>query len=290
MKKILFAGGVLCSLVCIVSCVNNIADDVYSRQDPPQNEKNSSLTVEVLDEDGRTGLIVGALSESLFDEQGTAGNVTESELLLSAPVEGGKAMFEDLMDYYRTTLYFNVFEHSGDELKPVTHLGNQLQYQVVFGDITKTVDLSAEPVETVRKTEITITVASEYSEKNVYFTDEAKSQKLKESIMAGEEVPVDLYLATARAGDEPIVITIDSPKNTGKYFAYIEAPEDEVACLVRETEIGYDTEEVQIDFAKEQPKRIQVTADASAWKGSVPYRCRQMGAGEGTCGQGQGKS
>ena len=260
MKKILFAGGVLCSLVCIVSCVNNIADDVYSRQDPPQNEKNSSLTVEVLDEDGRTGLIVGALSESLFDEQGTAGNVTESELLLSAPVEGGKAMFEDLMDYYRTTLYFNVFEHSGDELKPVTHLGNQLQYQVVFGDITKTVDLSAEPVETVRKTEITITVASEYSEKNVYFTDEAKSQKLKESIMAGEEVPVDLYLATARAGDEPIVITIDSPKNTGKYFAYIEAPEDEVACLVREIEIGYDTEEVQIDFAKEQPKRIQVTA------------------------------
>lgn len=99
--------------MCIVSCVNNIADDVYSRQDPPQNEKNSSLTVEVLDEDGRTGLIVGALSESLFDEQGTAGNVTESELLLSAPVEGGKAMFEDLMDYYRTTLYFNVFEYSG---------------------------------------------------------------------------------------------------------------------------------------------------------------------------------
>lgn len=252
--------GMMCFLVCIAACTAEIADDVYHQELPPQTEKNSSLTIDVLNTGDRTDLVVGILEETLFDGQGKAREISDADLLLSAAVTGGKAEFPDLMDYYKSTLFFNVFTTAGDVLEPLTNAGSQLQYQVVFGDISKTIDLSLQAPETVHVTDISVSAAAEYSGKTIYLTDEAGSGRLKEAILSGEDVPEDLYIASAQSGDEPVVFRINSPRKQEKYCLYIVAPEDGLDYLVREVEIDYGTESVPVEFAKEEPKRITVTA------------------------------
>lgn len=254
-------GGKLLLLgLCLSSCSDDIAEDVYDRTKTPPSEKTSSLTVMLIDGQNRENLVLGALQESLFDESGNASTVAEADFLLSGVFSGGTVRFDDLMDYYGTTLYFNVFSTTEDGLDLLTHHGNELRYQVVAGDIEKSIDLSAAVPDAVRKTAVTVTVASEYAGKAVYVTDEERSSLLKERVAAGEEVSSDLYIWNAEAGEEPLSFTINSPASAGKYYAYLAAPEEGIAYLVREAEIGYETETSSFTFEKEQPKVINVTA------------------------------
>lgn len=246
--------------LCLSSCSDDIAEDVYEREKTPPSEKTSSLTVRLIDEQNRENLVLGALQESLFDESGQSRTVAETDFLLSGDFSGGAVRFDDLMDYYGTTLYFNVFSRAEDGLDLLTHHGNELRYQVVAGDIEKSIDLSAAVPDAVRKTAVTVTVASEYAGKAVYVTDEERSSLLKERVAAGEEVSSDLYIWNAEAGEEPLSFTINSPASAGKYYAYLAAPEEGIAYLVREAEIGYETETASFSFEKEQPKVINVTA------------------------------
>lgn len=254
-------GGKLLLLgLCLSSCSDDIAEDVYDRTKTPPSEKTSSLTVMLIDGQNRENLVLGALQESLFDESGNARTVAEADFLLNGVFSGGTVRFDDLMDYYGTTLYFNVFSTTEDGLDLLTHHGNELRYQVVAGDIEKSIDLSAAVPDAVRKTAVTVTVASEYAGKAVYVTDEERSSLLKERVAAGEEVSSDLYIWNAEAGEEPLSFTINSPASAGKYYAYLAAPEEGIAYLVREAEIGYETETASFSFEKEQPKVINVTA------------------------------
>lgn len=254
-------GGKLLLLgLCLSSCSDDIAEDVYDRTKTPPSEKTSSLTVMLIDGQNRENLVLGALQESLFDESGNARTVAEADFLLNGVFSGGTVRFDDLMDYYGTTLYFNVFSTTEDGLDLLTHHGNEFRYQVVAGDIKKSIDLSAAVPDAVRKTVVTVTVASEYAGKAVYVTDEERSSLLKERVAAGEEVSSDLYIWNAEAGEEPLSFTINSPASAGKYYAYLAAPEEGIAYLVREAEIGYETETASFSFEKEQPKVINVTA------------------------------
>lgn len=254
-------GGKLLLLgLCLSSCSDDIAEDVYDRTKTPPSEKTSSLTVMLIDGQNRENLVLGALQESLFDESGNARTVAEADFLLNGVFSGGTVRFDDLMDYYGTTLYFNVFSTTEDGLDLLTHHGNELRYQVVAGDIEKSIDLSAAVPDAVHKTVVTVTVASEYAGKAVYVTDEERSSLLKERVAAGEEVSSDLYIWNAEAGEEPLSFTINSPASAGKYYAYLAAPEEGIAYLVREAEIGYETETASFSFEKEQPKVINVTA------------------------------
>ena len=221
--KLLLLGLCLSSLS---SCSDDIAEDVYEREKTPPSEKTSSLTVRLIDEQNRENLVLGALQESLFDESGSAGTVVEADFLFKGDFSGSTVRFGDMMDYYGTTLYFNVFARTEDGLDLLTHHGNELRYQG----------------------------------KAVYVTDEERSSLLKERVAAGEEVSSDLYIWNAEAGEEPLSFTINSPASAGKYYAYLAAPEEGIAYLVREAEIGYETETASFSFEKEQPKVINVTA------------------------------
>ena len=220
MKLKLVFIGLVCLTATVLSCTDNIAEDVYHMETVSPGERTSSLVIEVLNADGLTGLLVGATDESLFDEQGVDRTVSEGDLLLNTPLDGNSVSFGDMMDWYGSVLFFNVFSKTeGGDLQLLTHHGNELEYQVVAGDITKSVDLDAVVPDVIRKTVITVSVDQSYSDKTLYFTDDAKNEKFRQSLDDGGEVPEDLYA------------TID-----------------------------YDTPEVSVSFEKEQQKLITITA------------------------------
>lgn len=261
MKLKLVFIGLVCLTATVLSCTDNIAEDVYHMETVSPGERTSSLVIEVLNADGLTGLLVGATDESLFDEQGVGRTVSEGDLLLNTPLDGNSVSFGDMMDWYGSVLFFNVFSKTeGGDLQLLTHHGNELEYQVVAGDITKSVDLDAVVPDVIRKTVITVSVDQSYSDKTLYFTDDAKNEKFRQSLDDGGEVPEDLYLGSGVPEGGSIGFTIDSPASEGEYHFYLIAPEEGVPYLQRTATIDYDTPEVSVSFEKEQPKLITITA------------------------------
>lgn len=262
MKRIIHLLGSFCMLLAVVACSDDIAEDVYRQEKPQAEDKTSSLTIKLENVEKQEGLILAALSENPFNEQGVSKEIGEKDFLVSQPVKGDKVVFDDLMDFYKKTLYFNVYQKTEAGYEPKTHLGNQLQYEVVTGNIEKTIDLAASPQEVIRKTSITVTVAPEYEGKLLYLTKESLRSQFEASLKGGQQPSKDLYIATETAENSATsLFVIDSPKSTETYWIYLLQPEEGLPFLKKSTEIGYDTEEnVSFAFDKEMKKHIEVTA------------------------------
>ena len=253
--------GSLLVLLAVSACSDDIAEEVYQQEKPQAEEKTSTLTINLENAGEQEGLTLAALAENPFNEQGISREIGEEDFLMSKTVEGNQVIFDDLMDFYKQTLYFNVYQKTDGAYTPVTHLGNQLQYEVVPGDVEKTIDLAAPPQEVVRKTELTISVAPEYDGKSLYLVKESTRSTFEQTLQEGRAPTEDLYLATATAEEGKGTFVIDSPQTTGTYWIYLLQPEEGLPYLKRNTEIGYDTDEqVALAFAKEVKKQIQVTA------------------------------
>lgn len=261
MKRIIHLLGNFCVLLAVVACSDDIAEEVYRQEKPQAEDKTSSLTIHLENAEEQEDLILAALSESPFNEQGVSKEIGEADFLLSQPVKGSQVVFDDLMDFYKKTLYFNVYQKTEAGYKPKTHLGNQLQYEVVTGNIEKTIDLAAPPQEVIRKTSIAVTVAPEYSGKDLYLVKESSRSHFETSLKGGQKPQEDLYVAAAMAENNAASFVIDSPKSTETYWIYLSQPEEGLPFLKKSKEIGYDTEEnVSLTFDKEVKKQIKVTA------------------------------
>lgn len=248
-------------LLAVSACSDDIAEEVYQQEKPQAEEKTSTLTINLENAGEQEGLTLAALAENPFNEQGISREIGEEDFLMSKTVEGNQVIFDDLMDFYKQTLYFNVYQKTDGAYTPVTHLGNQLQYEVVPGDVEKTIDLAAPPQEVVRKTELTISVAPEYDGKSLYLVKESTRSTFEQTLQEGRAPTEDLYLAAATAEEGKGTFVIDSPQTTGTYWIYLLQPEEGLPYLKRSTEIGYDTDEqVALTFEKEVKKQIQVTA------------------------------
>ena len=261
MKRIMQLFGSLLVLLAVSACSDDIAEEVYQQEKQQAEKKTSTLTINLENAGEQEGLILAALAENPFNEQGISKEIGEEDFLINKTIEGNPTVFDDLMDFYKQTLYFNVYQKTGEAYTPVTHLGNQLQYEVVPGSVEKTIDLAASPQEVIRKTELTVAIAPEYNGKNLYLVKESTRSTFEQTLQAGGTPTEDLYLAMATAEEGTASITIDSPKNTDTYWIYLLQPEEGLPYLKRNTEIGYDTDEqVSLAFAKEVKKQIQVTA------------------------------
>lgn len=261
MKRIIHLLGSFCVLLAVVACSDDIAEEVYRQEKPQAEDKTSSLTIHLENAEEQEDLILAALSESPFNEQGVSKEIGEADFLLSQPVKGSQVVFDDLMDFYKKTLYFNVYQKTEAGYKPKTHLGNQLQYEVVTGNIEKTIDLAAPPQEVIRKTSIAVTVAPEYSGKDLYLVKESSRSQFETSLKGGQKPQEDLYVAAVTAENNAASFVIDSPKSTETYWIYLSQPEEGLPFLKKSKEIGYDTEEnVSLTFDKEVKKQIKVTA------------------------------
>lgn len=248
-------------LLAVSACSDDIAEEVYQQEKQQAEKKTSTLTINLENAGEQEGLILAALAENPFNEQGISREIGEEDFLINKTIEGNPTVFDDLMDFYKQTLYFNVYQKTGEAYTPVTHLGNQLQYEVVPGDVEKTIDLAAPPQEVVRKTELTISVAPEYDGKSLYLVKESTRSTFEQTLQEGRAPTEDLYLATATAEEGKGTFVIDSPQTTGTYWIYLLQPEEGLPYLKRNTEIGYDTDEqVALTFEKEVKKQIQVTA------------------------------
>ena len=260
MKRIMQLLGSLFVLLAVSACSDDIAEEVYQQEKPQAEEKTSTLTINLENAEGQEGLILAALAENPFDEQGISKEIGEEDFLISKAAEGNQIVF-DLTDFYKQTLFFNVYQKTGEDYVAKTHLGNQLQYEVVPGEVEKSIDLSASPQEVIRKTVLTIGVAPEYDGKALYLLKESTCKLFEEALQAGGTPAEDLYMATATVEAGTASITIDSPKSTGTYWVYVIQPEEGLPYLKRSTEIGYDTDkQVALTFEKEVKKQIQVTA------------------------------
>lgn len=260
MKRIMQLFGSLLVLLAVSACSDDIAEEVYQQEKQQAEKKTSTLTINLENAGEQEGLILAALAENPFNEQGISKEIGEEDFLINKTIEGNPTVFDDLMDFYKQTLYFNVYQKTGEAYTPVTHLGNQLQYEVVPGSVEKTIDLAASPQEVIRKTELTVAIAPEYNGKNLYLVKESTRSTFEQTLQAGGTPTEDLYLAMATAEEGTASITIDSPKNTDTYWIYLLQPEEGLPYLKRNTEIGYDTDEqVSLAFAKEVKKQIQVT-------------------------------
>lgn len=260
MKRIMQLLGSLFVLLAVSACSDDIAEEVYQQEKPQAEEKTSTLTINLENAEGQEGLILAALAENPFDEQGISKEIGEEDFLISKAAEGNQIVF-DLTDFYKQTLFFNVYQKTGEDYVAKTHLGNQLQYEVVPGEVEKSINLSASPQEVIRKTVLTIGVAPEYDGKALYLLKESTCKLFEEALQAGGTPAEDLYMATATVEAGTASITIDSPKSTGTYWVYVIQPEEGLPYLKRSTEIGYDTDEqVALTFEKEVKKQIQVTA------------------------------
>ena len=261
MKRIMQLFGSLLVLLAVSACSDDIAEEVYQQEKQQAEKKTSTLTINLENAGEQEGLILAALAENPFNEQGISKEIGEEDFLINKTIEGNPTVFDDLMDFYKQTLYFNVYQKTDEAYTPVTHLGNQLQYEVVPGSVEKTIDLAASPQEVIRKTVLTVAIAPEYNGKNLYLVKESTRSTFEQTLQAGGTPTEDLYLAMATAEEGTASITIDSPKNTDTYWIYLLQPEEGLPYLKRNTEIGYDTDEqVSLAFAKEVKKQIQVTA------------------------------
>lgn len=261
MKRIMQLFGSLLVLLAVSACSDDIAEEVYQQEKPQAEEKTSTLTINLENAGEQEGLILAALAENPFNEQGISKEIGEEDFLINKTIEGNPTVFDDLMDFYKQTLYFNVYQKTDEAYTSVTHLGNQLQYEVVPGSVEKTIDLAASPQEVIRKTVLTVAIAPEYNGKNLYLVKESTRSTFEQTLQEGRAPTEDLYLAAATAEEGKGTFVIDSPQTTGTYWIYLLQPEEGLPYLKRNTEIGYDTDEqVALTFAKEVKKQIQVTA------------------------------
>lgn len=107
MKRIIHLLGSFCVLLAVVACSDDIAEEVYRQEKPQAEDKTSSLTIHLENAEEQEDLILAALSESPFNEQGVSKEIGEADFLLSQPVKGSQVVFDDLMDFYKETQYFN---------------------------------------------------------------------------------------------------------------------------------------------------------------------------------------
>lgn len=123
MRKTIYLLIMLGIFLVAFSCSDDIADAVYHKTDPAKDPQKSSLTILLKGMEEGKSYIVGALEQSPFNEEGKADEIKAQNLLFQQPVANGKVVFADLMDYYKKTLYFNVYEKGEDIPLLVTHLG-----------------------------------------------------------------------------------------------------------------------------------------------------------------------
>lgn len=259
MRKILYLFKILTMFLVVFSCSDDIADTVYHKTDPAKDPQKSSLTILLKGlEDGKN-YVVGALEQNPFNEEGKADEIKAQNLLFQQPVVNGKVVFADLMDYYKKTLYLNVYEKGEDTPLLVTHLGNQLQYQVAFGGIEKSIDLQAVRPDVIKKTVIDLTVDESYNDKEIYLV-KSEQQKMVESKLAdGAELTEDMYLTKVIPNEGKAQIILNTPVVATDYSVYLAAPEEGLAYLKRELKVGDDTKNVTAEFSKEIKKQINVS-------------------------------
>lgn len=259
MRKILYLFEILTMFLVVFSCSDDIADTVYHKTDPAKDPQKSSLTILLRGLEEGKNYVVGALEQNPFNEEGKADEIKAQNLLFQQQVVNGKVVFADLMDYYKKTLYFNVYEKGEDTPLLVTHLGNQLQYQVAFGGIEKSIDLQAVRPDVIKKTVIDLTVDESYNDKEIYLV-KSEQQKIVESKLAdGTELTEDMYLTKVIPNEGKAQIVLNTPVVATDYSVYLVAPEEGLAYLKRELKVGDDTENVAAEFSKEIKKQINVS-------------------------------
>ena len=259
MRKILYLFEILTMFLVVFSCSDDIADTVYHKTDPAKDPQKSSLTILLKGLEEGKNYVVGALEQNPFNEEGKADEIKAQNLLFQQPVVNGKVVFADLMDYYKKTLYLNVYEKGEDTPLLVTHLGNQLQYQVAFGGIEKSIDLQAVRPDVIKKTVIDLTVDESYNDKEIYLV-KSEQQKMVESKLAdGAELTEDMYLTKVIPNEGKAQIILNTPVVATDYSVYLVAPEEGLAYLKRELKVGDDTKNVTAEFSKEIKKQINVS-------------------------------
>ena len=107
MKRIMQLFGSLLVLLAVSACSDDIAEEVYQQEKPQAEEKTSTLTINLENAEGQEGLILAALAENPFDEQGISKEIGEEDFLISKAAEGNQIVF-DLTDFYKPKLFFNV--------------------------------------------------------------------------------------------------------------------------------------------------------------------------------------
>lgn len=259
MRKTIYLLAMLGIFLVAFSCSDDIADAVYHKTDPAKDPQKSSLTILLKGMEEGKSYVVGALEQSPFNEEGKADEIKAQNLLFQQPVANGKVVFADLMDYYKKTLYFNVYEKGEDTSLLVTHLGNQLQYQVAFGGIEKSIDLQAAHPDVIKKTVIDLTVDESYNDKVMYLV-KSEQQKIVESKLAdGTELTEDMYLVKVTSNEGKAQIMLNTPVVATDYLVYLVAPEEGLAYLKRGLKIGDETKNVTAEFSKEIKKQINVS-------------------------------
>lgn len=250
--------GVLFVLLMVFSCSDDIAEAIYHKEEIPQSNKEFTLTVQLKNADEGSQLFVVALAQSPFNEQGEGSAVGEQEFLLRQPVKNQKALFKQLKDYYKTTLYFNVVEKQGSTYRLVSHLGNQIEYSVTFGSIMKSIDLKAPRPETIKKTLIDVTVDEAYNGKIIYLAKEDQQAKMESYLKAGNAIVDGMFALQATSKDGKATFSLNTPRASEKYVLYLATPEEGLAYLKKNIEITSETSALPQAFARELRKQIAV--------------------------------
>lgn len=259
MKKNIYLLGVFCLFLAVYACSDDIANEVYQKPEAPITTKKASLTVLLENSEEGRNYVIGVLTRNPFDEQGKSEEMTEGGFVFQKTVQNGQVIFNDLMDHYKNTLYFNVYEKEGSNYRLLSHLGNQLQYQVTFGDIKKTIDLKATRPEVLKKTVVDVTLDGGYNNKVLYLVKSIQQKKMEERLKTGTAISEDMYVATTVSAEGKGQIVFNTPLNEDSYWVYLKAPAAGIPYLKREINISYETEKVSCDFPKELPKQINIT-------------------------------
>lgn len=259
MKRNIDLLGVLFVLLMGLSCSSDIADAVYHKEEIPQSDKEFTLTVQLKNEDEGSQLFVAALAHSPFNEQGESAVLGEQDFLLQQPVKNQKAVFSQLKDYYKTTLFFNVFEKKDDAYRLISHLGNQLEYSVTFGSIMKSIDLKAGLPETIKKTVIDVTVDEAYNDKVMYLVKEDQQSKMESYLQTGSLITDGMFVSKSTSKDGKVTFSLHTPRSTEKYTLYLVAPETGLIYLKKAIEITSQTTTLSQSFARELRKQIAIT-------------------------------
>lgn len=258
MKKSLYRFGLICiSILTLVACSDDIVDGVHVKPESNNDESHYSLIIHLNNmSESQDEVIVGASVKDPFAEEN---NVEDKNFILTQKIESNVVCFNDLKDYYKQKLFFNVYEKQGDAYKILTHLGNQLEYQVTFGKVEKTIDLNKKRPDVIRRTNINITVDPFYKKNKLYLIKSDQQILFEKAIQDGHELTSDLYLSYQELIDGETKISIHSPRVKGDYLVYLLNPEEELVYLKRNLTIEYSTENITVNFQREQKKTISVS-------------------------------
>lgn len=261
MKKIIYLVILACTLLGVQGCSDDIAEEVYHPKKEVNTERVSSLTVKVENADPSMELVVGIFSENLFNELGESHAIKETDFLYQKELKDNQAFFEDIMGLFDTEVFVNVLRKEEQNYVPLTNLASQVEYHVTFGDVVKHIDLNEPAPEVIKKTTFSVSVAPEYAGKTLFLIDESLASTFEEQLKAGNEPSEDLYLDKSVVEEGKGTFIINTPLNEKNYLVYLIAPEEGIAWLKRTaSNVNYNTEEVTLEFEKELPKKIVVTA------------------------------